>query len=255
MQLELINEKLNQNFEVEIFEELDSTNTYLKEKARQGTADPLTLVIAKKQTSGKGTRNRSFFSENGLYFSLLLDIKKVENPLLITTAAAVAVAQAIEKLTNKTPKIKWVNDIYFEDKKVCGILVESIFNIKTKIFDQAVLGIGINTRPPDDGFPDEIKNIATAIFSQTPPKNFKENLLCEILNNFATIFNQFPNNDFMKIYKAKSNVIGRKIKVLTANNQTFAKAIDIDSNGGLVVEYENGDPATLTSGEISIKLN
>ncbi len=106
-------------------------------------------------------------SNTGLYISILVrpDIP-ADQALFLTTSAAVATAKAIEDVSNKKADIKWVNDIYIEGKKVCGILTEAAFNIETSKLDYAIVGIGINVCPPEGGFPEDISEIATAIFEK-----------------------------------------------------------------------------------------
>ena len=115
------------NWQKKYFEELDSTNRYLKELAAKD-ARPGTVIIANRQSAGRGRLGRKFFSpgEKGIYMSILLrpDIP-LERAVLITSMAAVAVARAIERVSGIEAKIKWVNDIFLKGKKVCGILTEA----------------------------------------------------------------------------------------------------------------------------------
>ena len=128
------------------FEELDSTNSYLKEMAAKGAQEG-TIIIANRQSAGRGRLGRSFFSpeEKGIYMSILLrpDIS-LERAVLITSMAAVAVAEAIEQVSGIQTKIKWVNDIFLNKKKVCGILTEAGIDAETGTLEYAVLGIGVN---------------------------------------------------------------------------------------------------------------
>ena len=160
-----IKKYLNDGYKITVLESTGSTNEALKREAR--TAGEWTVVIADSQTGGKGRMTRKFFSPKncGIYMSVLLKpTLSVEKSVLITAAAAVAVSEAIEKLGHRETKIKWVNDVFICNKKVCGILTEGGINTETMGLDWAVLGIGINAYTPDGGFDDEIADIAGAVF-------------------------------------------------------------------------------------------
>lgn len=114
-------------FDLQVQTEVTSTNTLLKAQAEQGAPEG-TVLIAESQTAGKGRLGRHFTSPpgTGIYFSLLLRPHcTAEKSLFITTTAAVAVCEAIEQVTGLNPQIKWVNDVYLNEKKVCGILTGS----------------------------------------------------------------------------------------------------------------------------------
>ena len=153
------------NLTVEVYKEVTSTNTLLKQRSQSGAPHGL-VIAAESQTSGRGRMGREFFSpdQTGVYFSILLrPTLSPSDALLITTCAAVACARALEKISGKTAQIKWVNDIYIDERKVCGILTEASF-VQGKI-DFAVLGIGINLYTPDNGFPADIKDKAGSLFT------------------------------------------------------------------------------------------
>ena len=145
---------INKNILLEILEETTSTNDYIKKSSNLDSA----VVIAKKQTLGRGRLNRTFYSpENkGIYLSILVKPQlETKNSVKITTFTAVAVANAIEKVSGLKTQIKWVNDIFINGKKVCGILAEASQNFKESKLDYAVIGIGINLYGKD--FPMKLK--------------------------------------------------------------------------------------------------
>lgn len=251
---ETIKKYINCESEVFLFDELDSTNNYLKQKAESGEKSG-TVIIAKRQTGGKGRLGRSFFSpQGGMYLSILLRPQiSAEKSLFITTAAAVAVCRAIEKISNKKSGIKWVNDVFIDNKKVCGILTEASLDFETGGLYYAVVGIGVNLYYPKNSFPDDIKSIAGTVFDSKIDNDLKSKFTAEVINNFFEIYNNFENSDFMKEYKQKSIVLGKKITVIKGETTKSATAIDIDDNARLTVEYENGEKETLFSGEVSIK--
>lgn len=245
---------LTEDFNVLLFDEIDSTNLYLKNLARDG-ADEGTVVIADSQTLGRGRFDRRFHSPKncGIYMSILLKpTLHPQDAVLITAAAAVAVSQAVEKLSCKKTQIKWVNDVLIDNKKICGILTEGSFK-NADSFDWAVLGIGINAYTPENGFEEDIKNIATAVFEEK--ETGLRNLLCaEIINNFWNIYKNMPQKTFLEHYRNHSCVLGKEISVIKNNVSTYAKALGIDENCRLLVEYTDGTKEFLNSGEISVKI-
>ncbi len=241
---------LNHKLSVEYFDVLPSTNAYIKAKA---ACDEGLLVIAERQTAGHGRFDRKFHSpKNGIYMSLLLKPTFIGfDTTLITTAAAVAVAQAIEQLSGKKSKIKWVNDVYIENKKVCGILTEGAVNPKTQGFDYVILGIGINAFTPENGFNSEIENIAGSVFEGFSTQ-LMARLTAQVINNFFEFY--IKKKEFLTDYRSRSNVLGKEIYVLRNDTKVKATALEIDDKCRLLVKYENGNTEYLNSGEISIKI-
>lgn len=228
-----------------------STNDDIRQKARLGTKE-IYVLIADRQTAGKGSKGRSFFSpeSTGCYMSLLLRPRlRPEQCTLLTTMAAVAASEAIEKVADKQVSIKWVNDLYFEGRKIAGILTEGAFSDSTKI-DYAVVGIGINLTEPEGGFPDEIKNIAGALGSE----EIKNELIAEFINNFVSYYNKLPDKEYMKKYESRLFFLGKEVNVIQGECSFSARALGVDDMCGLVVERADGTRITLNSGEISIRI-
>ena len=240
--------------DINIFDEVTSTNTLLKEQGKE--KNEWCTFVASSQTGGKGRLGRSFYSpENtGVYFSILLkpDLE-IEKAILITTAAAVAITRALEALGSEPPRIKWVNDVLVNNKKVCGILTESVINTETKKLDFAVLGVGINLIKPKEDFPEDIINIAGAVFEYESP-DLKEHFVAEFLNEFHLIYKNLRVASFMKEYREKCMCLGEGITVISGETKKKAKAISIDESARLEVEFQNGAQEFLSSGEISIKI-
>ncbi len=243
------------NYNIIVFDEINSTNIYLKQLAKNN-AEPHTVIIANTQTSGHGRFDRKFYSPKncGIYMSILLkpDLD-AEKSVLLTAAAAVAVNEAILSLTGKKTEIKWVNDILLEGKKVCGILTEGAINPKTLKFDWAVIGIGINVYTPKNDFCNEIKDIASALSDETQ-ENLRNRLCAEILNNISLYCENLENKDFVTKYKEYSVLKNKRINVIRNGSATPATALFIDDDCRLAVRYDNGTQELLNSGEISIKL-
>jgi len=201
-----------------------------------------TVIMADIQTAGRGRYARKFFSPPGcgIYMSIILT-QQYQSRSLITPAAAVAVCEAIENFTDNRPQIKWVNDIFLNGRKICGILTEALA-------DRIVVGIGINFIMPPGGFPPEISQTAGVLFGQSPASLTREQLAEDIAKRLLS-------DDFhMDAYKKRLLVLGRRISVITPNMTYEAVAIDIDENAGLIVQNDSGEITTLTAGEVSLKL-
>ncbi len=243
----------NHRFEIIIKDETDSTNNDLKQLARNG-ADGGCTVIADFQRQGRGRVGRCFYSPkgSGIYMSVLVKKDFTEdNVVLITTAASVAVARGIEKATGKSPQIKWVNDLYLDGKKVCGILAETIRNYKDNRIESAIIGVGINCE--NCGFPDEIRDIAGALTDDGDSIS-RNKIIAEVLKELAKVETAIENRDFLEEYRRRSMVLGREILIL-GDDTEVATAIDVDENGSLVTMTKDGKQRVLFSGEISIRLH
>ncbi len=245
-----LNEKLN----ITIFQELDSTNNYAKQLGSKGEKEN-TLIIAESQTDGRGRMGRSFYSPNGtgIYFSLLLHPEfSAEKSLFLTVMAAVSVAETVMKYNSNDVKIKWVNDIYIDGKKVCGILTEGSINAQ-RMLDYAVVGIGINVIAPENSFPDDIKDIATAIFPGNTENNIKEKIVADVVNIFFDMYNGI-DSDYIKRYKEYSYLTGKEINIVSGDTVRPAKVLGINDECHLIVENENGEIEEISSGDVSVRV-
>lgn len=235
---------------------IDSTNKYIK-KCISVLDDGFT-IIAEKQSAGRGRLGRTFESpEGGLYMSILLIGRElIENVDSITVRAAVAVKNAIKELTGlESVGIKWVNDIYCEDKKICGILAERV--VRKGYCDFSVLGIGVNVTTPASAFPDEVKDIAGSI-SDFTKVDFSRNELCAaILNNLEkTLFvtDKDESERILDDYRDSSILIGRDVYVSNGEKSVKARVLGIDDLASLYVQYDDGLTEILRTGEVSTKL-
>lgn len=238
---------LKNNIDVIYLNTVDSTNNYCKKLLADGKQGEF-LVVADKQTAGRGRQGKSFYSpaQGGIYFSLVLrPYEKLQNVVTATTAASVAVCKSIEKLTDKKPKIKWVNDVYLDNKKICGILTEAITNFEEALVDSVIIGIGVNINTAD--FPDYVEN--AGVLNVDVDRSL---LIADIANELKRIA-VGDYKSFIDYYRSHSLVIGEKIRFIQNNVITPARAIAIDEKGGLVVETEDGEMQVLRSGEISIR--
>lgn len=260
---------------IHIHQCLPSTNDTAKAMAKDGCLHG-TVVLANMQTAGRGRFNRAFYSpENtGLYMSIVLDADKLgfEEYSLLTPLVAVITNRVIHSITKKKCGIKWVNDLYLEDKKVCGILTEGVLD--GSVLNKFVVGIGVNIGTAS--FPEELENIAGALIAGDNITEEAENLIysrseyltkaCqEVRNQLAgaiineltkeTVFEDYQS--LMSEYRSNQILIGKEVNVLGAKETYEAKVIDVDDNGHLLVERitgeNNGQIETLNSGEVSVK--
>ena len=246
---------LKGKLDIEVKKTVTSTNALLKEKAALGAPEG-TVLIALSQTAGRGRFTRSFFSpeDSGIYMSILIRPRiSAENAALITTAAAVAVAEAAENLSGRKAGIKWVNDVLIDGQKICGILTEASLNIESGALDYAVLGIGLNAYEPKCGFPQEIKNIAGAIFREKKD-GLRSKLAAAVLENFFKYYKDISKHTYLDAYRERCIVLGKQINVLSENGAKPAYALSIDENCHLRVKYDDGSEELLSSGEVSIRI-
>ena len=220
------------------------------------------VVICRQQTAGRGRLGRSFFSprDDGLYLSVVIrpdfDISRSS---LVTVAAAAATSEAIDEICGCKSQIKWVNDIYLEGKKVCGILTEATTDFETGQIDSLIIGIGINTS--ERSFPPELKDIAGSVSKDGLSGHEKALLAAAVIEKVVRYTKDLSG--FMDSYRSRSLILGKKITVYTGTYRKdptlelggrLAFAVEIDDGGGLVVEYEDGTRETLRSGEVSVRI-
>lgn len=241
--------------EIQVLDTVTSTNDYAKELAAKGAKEG-TVIIAQSQTGGKGRLSRSFYSpdKTGVYLSILLRPNiPLSECLMITSSAAVAVAQAIEAVSDKKALIKWVNDIFVDGKKVCGILTEASTDIEVGGLSYAVVGIGVNITEPDGGFPDDLKDIIGALF-KSGEKASRAQLVSEIIKRFFPLYRNLSARAFLKEYTDRSMLLGKSVRVINGDISARATALEIDRDCRLKVRFESGEEKWLSSGEISVKL-
>lgn len=238
---------------LEVHDRLDSTNIRAKQLAAQGAPHGY-LVCADSQESGRGRFGRAFFSpeHSGVYITYILRPKlPAEQAVMLTSLAAVAVARAIEAVSDVKAGIKWVNDIYVNGRKLCGILCEASMDFESGMLEYAVLGIGINVMKMD--FPEALKDIATSIGNESGVEISRSRLIAEISNQLDALYPELATGAFMDESRARSVVIGKDVTVLRGGEQYPAHVLDIDAQGRLVVRTETGIEK-VGAGEISLKL-
>ncbi len=240
-----------------VYPSLPSTNSTLKEMAQKGVPEG-TVVIAGKQTAGRGRLGRSFYSpeDTGLYFSLLLRPNcKPEQLFHLTCACGAASCDAIRAATGIAPQIKWTNDIIYGTRKLGGILTEISLHSQTGLVDYAIVGIGINCLQKKEDFPEDIANMATslAILSRAPVSREKlaAALICSLCEMNKKLLTELQN--LLAHYKALCATLGQDIMLLRGDERKYGKALDVDQMGRLLVVYPDGTEEAVSSGEVSVR--
>ena len=264
---------------------IDSTNDEAKRRLRaaiaQGSGAEQELfesaITARKQTAGKGRRGKSFHSPDtgdSLYISFILPPPTQHRSLeLLTVAAAVAVSLTVEEIladsddTEQRPSIKWVNDVMINNKKICGILAESVASDGAGTSEPTlyaiVLGIGININMREDDFPEELRGIAGSLLLDEYGHERISEILCK---NMLGIYKDMESGNagsVLDLYRKFESTTGHKVRIMkhvmsedgkyADNRAIFAFAKAIADDGGLVVVYDDGSEEVLRSGEISVR--
>ncbi len=257
--------KLSERARIIRLEQTTSTMDETRALALSGAAHG-TVVIAERQTKGRGRLGRDFFSPkgSGLYMSIVLKPDELfhdehssgSSNTAITAFAGLCVCEAIQKVFNIDAKIKWVNDVLVNDKKVCGILTEALVN-QTGVF-AFILGIGVNVFAPPEGFPDEIKNRAGAVcpgesHGDTDKIVLRDKLAAEIINQ--VLHAPVPGEaELFARYRQKLSMLGKNITVTQGGESFNAVALDIDGEGRLIVRKDNGELEALLHGDVSVRI-
>jgi BirA family biotin operon repressor/biotin-[acetyl-CoA-carboxylase] ligase len=235
--------------------ETDSTNLRAKDLAVGGAPEG-TAVIAGSQTAGRGRKGRSWFSPagGGIYLSLILrpTMPPSEAPV-ITLMTGVAAAESLFSVTKLDARIKWPNDLLVSGKKIAGILTE----ISTEMdrIDHVVVGVGVNVNMPRASLPEELRETATSVLIETGMHCARVRLVQAFLEQFETYYRTLQDEGFEPIrkrWKELSDIIGRRISVEMIGKVQTGRAVDVDTDGVLVLEDEQGGLQRIASGDVTI---
>ncbi len=244
-----------ETFTLEVVPSTVSTNALARQRAQEGAPEGY-VVISNAQTGGRGRYGRTFYSPEGtgIYLSLLLRPRpvSVQQNLPLTAVAAVALCRAIESVGGAAAQIKWVNDIFLNGKKVCGILTEGAYDMESGTLETAIVGVGINLYLPEGGFPGELASIAGAIFD-APVNDGKNRLAAAFLEHFWNCYT--GRSEYLEEYRERSLVLGKMVTVSQGGTEQQALALGIDDACHLLVRYEDGRTQALSSGEVRITLS
>lgn len=239
-------------------EEVDSTNLRAKQLAAEGAADG-TVVVADRQTAGRGRLGRSFQSPGGrgIYLTALLrPALPPERLSPVTAMAGVAVCRAVERICGASPGLKWPNDPVLEGKKLCGILTELSLEGETGRVQDLVLGIGINVSQRPEDFTPEVREIATSLAQALGRPVSRPALAAEVIREIDRLYGTLAAGEtapYLAEYRRRCVNLGRTVRLLGPGGGETAEALDIDGDFGLVVRTADGGIRTVRSGEVSVR--
>ncbi|HTK38402.1 MAG TPA: biotin--[acetyl-CoA-carboxylase] ligase [Pyrinomonadaceae bacterium] len=238
------------NFTILRFDILESTNTEAINQARLGAGEGL-CIVADQQTAGRGRHSRKWVSSkgSGLYFSIVLRPRLEARFLpLITLLAGVAVVNALSEFAIDSD-IKWVNDVLVNEKKICGILAETV---ETANGLAVIVGIGINLK--STSFPDEIADTATSIETEIGPVDRDEVLtaLTRYLNYFYEMLSSEngPAEIIREWQRRSSYFIDKNVRVRVGTEMIIGVTDGLEINGALRVRTDDGDVRIVQSGDV-----
>ena len=239
---------------IAFFEEIDSTNTAARQLGEAGAPEG-TLVIADRQTGGRGRRGRQWFSPSGagIWMTLLLRPKLTPDKVsAITLVAALSVCRAIREETGLKTSIKWPNDLVVNGKKVCGILTEMSMNPDR--IHYLVLGIGINVN--QTGFSEDLPH-AYSLSMAAGHEFSRERIIARIWECFEEDYETYLRTGDMSglktEYEENLTNLGSKVCVLAPAGEWTGIAEGISDGGDLLVRDESGVLHTVNSGEVSVR--
>lgn len=240
------------DWQIRVFDTLDSTNTYAKQALASGDIVQPTVIIADQQTQGRGRLGRVFQApgQTGLYISFALPLAPHDTvaPGLLTTSTAVAVADMVQQLFGQQLQFKWVNDLLWQNRKIGGILTEAMTDFESQSVSALVVGIGLNLAEPTDGFAPDIADKAGAL---TPVLAVSRNIIAAtLIDTFAHHYAQYKTGEFLPMYRQHNIVLGQSVTVQQGRSLVSGTAQAIDDAGQLVVATDTG-LQTIGSGEIT----
>jgi len=241
--------------EIKYYKDVQSTNNEAKELAAKGAAEGM-IVVSEAQNSGRGRLLRGWYSpENqGIWFSVILRpaFLPQEAPKC-TLMAAVAIVKAVKKISGLDVGIKWPNDILYEGKKLVGILTE--MSAEMDGINYIVIGMGINVNIQQTEFPEEVAGIATSLSILKGEKLSRVTLLQAILAELEELYDQVQRQGFAQVlaeWKKYSVTLGQEVNVIGIKETFSGTAVDIDSDGALLVRTPD-EIRRVLAGDVSIR--
>lgn len=239
-------------------DEVDSTNTYLRQMALEGAADG-TAVVADSQTAGRGRMGRSFQSPKGkgIYLSVLYrpDLPP-ERMMSVTALAGLAVCDAVERLCGVRPGLKWPNDPVLGNRKLCGVLTEMALEGETGRVRHLVVGIGVNVLHTQEDFQDEVAEIATSLSMELGRPVSRSALTAALLEELDRVYAALKSGDlaaYLAAYRRDCVNLGKTVQLIGTEGRETVVAVDVDEAFGLVVRTADGQERVVRSGEVSVR--
>lgn len=240
--------------DITVLDEVDSTNNAAKELASAG-APHGSAVAAEMQTAGKGRIGRGFVSPagKGLYVTTIVRPDfSIEFAPMITAAAACAGAEAVESLCGQPVNIKWVNDLYMNGRKICGILTEASMGLELKSLDYAVIGIGINVRSAKETLGEELSRIVTSVEDETGIIIDRNVLCARLFHELERFLDKIEDRSFLEDYRRRELLTGNTITASVGGESIKGRAVGIDDNANLMIKLDSGEIKHLSSGEANL---
>lgn len=246
----MIRQLAHSDWQIKLFDVIDSTNTYAKEALTRGDITKLTMIIANQQIGGRGRLGRTFVSpaDTGLYisFALPLPVGISVVPGLLTTGTAVAVSRAIKKTIGIELDFKWVNDLLFKNRKVGGILTEAVMDFESQQVSAIVVGIGLNLQQPQNLDAMLTNKVGGMVEHLTVSRNV---IVATLFDEFVKLYAEYTDGSFLMAYRQRNIVINQTVTVKYGKELVTGIAKAIDEQGQLLVD--TGDVIrTINSGEV-----
>lgn len=237
-----------------LLDSVESTNTLAKEMAKNGASHG-TVVLADRQTAGRGRLGRRFHSPAGMgiYMSVILRYAcKPEELMHLTCACSVSICDALTKAAGIRPGIKWINDLVVGQKKLGGILTELVITGRETC---AIVGIGLNVCQNPMDFDPEIRAIATSLGQILDQKVAREAVFDAILREIYKMDQTLLTDKaaIMERYRKDCITIGKQISVVRGEEVRHGQALRITDDGALLVRFDDGSEQEVNSGEVSIR--
>jgi BirA family biotin operon repressor/biotin-[acetyl-CoA-carboxylase] ligase len=235
------------------YDAVESTNLVATELARQGAPEG-TVVLADQQHSGRGRGSRSWHSPAGvgIYCSVVLRPRTTPaRAQLITLMAGVSIVKAIALLTGLSPRVKWPNDILVNDKKVAGILLESMMSKAQIVYSVIGFGINVNNGPAD--LPKNIRVKASSLLIELNKPVDRSKLLIETFSELERFCHKLQQEDFPVIleqWRHCSSTLGQRVLIWQKDRATEGIAVDLTEDGGLLVGVEGGKQIVIHAGDV-----
>lgn len=234
-----------------------STNDELRKMAFEG-APSGTVVVANEQLSGRGRRGRTFTSpkNTGIYFSILFRPNCAPPECTTITAwTAVAVTEAIYQVTGVYPSIKWVNDLFMNHKKICGILTEMSVENESGHVQHIIIGIGINANHQISDFPEELQDLASSIYAETGQKVNRAKLTAALICELDKMFENWPaaSEAYLDAYRKYNLTTKEDMAIVSGDERIPITVLGINEDFSLKVQHKDGSVENLFSGEVSVK--
>ena len=238
-----------------VYDSVESTNDLAMSLATRGVIAPGTVLVADRQTKGKGRLGRTWESPAGanIYISLLIrpDLEPRDTTML-TVLSAVAGALALRRLCSLPISIKWPNDLVISNRKLGGILTE--VRADPDRVALAVIGMGINVNMYGRDLPESIRDIATSVRMETKKIHPRNEIIIQLLREFEhwySILKKEGKKPLLDAWRNNSSTLGRKVNVVMQDISLSGIAEDIDNNGMLILKMRSGKRKTICSGDIS----